>query len=828
MCRRMTNTDRVVLPALAWLAAAVAVGSVDPASAKSLYVLGGLGAEPGKLLVYDIQESGLLAFKQRSGEIAFEGESLIFPSGQVAMGIALDSKNDFLFVGCRSFVTVVDAKTLTVAGSGLAKSSCELARLSYDHDKKSLYCAERYKDSLFEFDWASSTTSLTEKKDSPATLANAWCQGIALDETRDLLYVACLNDPVRVFQTSNWSLVKTLQLSHPATSIAVDFNRQVIYTGGGYTGDLDLVRYDLTSGQERSVQVSPGAGVAGVAVDNETGLVYVTTGEDNASGGGCLKVYSPTLSLMQSLHLGGNPTGLVVSLSWTPPGVTNHPTAGISEVGGVAYAQPGDLVTYEVCLDSRADLHTLTGVVVEDQLPAEVNFVRVEGLAEIAGAYDPATHAFVYNRGTLEPNTTACFNLVVQVKEEALPGTTMTSLVTISSNEADPNTAATDVTVAYAPLHLTKQVVDDPNHVVVGDLVYIDAGSSLTYEVSIANPDNTYPIPEAIVVDTLPEEVDFVSVDGDDGVGYYDPNLHAYYRVYATFDPGTETHFWVTVWVHENVAAGTIITNSVWINDLWTPPTTAKAEVLIKQGPLTVSKTIVSPVNPDGGTVLAGVGETVTYQICVDNNDSNFVTHNVSVVDVLPTEVDFVSTGSGGVYDANLGTCTWAMSSLVPGERVCTELVVRVKGTAALQQTVTNTVVADSDETPPVQASAQFLTGEIVLQVSNLELLYSEAVCKGCSSQLQAVLTLPASVKRQDVNANEKLVLDPGGAKTTSQIVYGYDGKVKIRAFFDTTQLLASVEGYGRATVTVRGWLQSGRRFEGQKDILITSVMRRK
>jgi hypothetical protein len=81
---------------------------------------------------------------------------------------------------------------------------------------------------------------------------------------------------------------------------------------------------------------------------------------------------------------------------------------------------------------------------------------------------------------------------------------------------------------------------------------------------------------------------------------------------------------------------------------------------------------------------------------------------------------------------------------------------------------------------------------------------------------------------RQDVKATQKLVLDPGGTSATSQIVYGYDGRVKIRAFFDITELLRSVDGYGRVTVTVKGWLQSGRAFVGEQGLLITSAMRRK
>jgi len=224
--------------------------------------------------------------------------------------------------------------------------------------------------------------------------------------------------------------------------------------------------------------------------------------------------------------------------------------------------------------------------------------------------------------------------------------------------------------------------------------------------------------------------------------------------------------------------------------------------------------------------VYVGIGQTVTYRLVVDN-DNDLVTNNISLIDVLSAEVDFVSASLGGIYRSDLRSCIWTFDSLVPGENRSVDLVVRVNSKAVPLQAVTNTFVAESDETPPAQASVQFIPHDSILEVLNLELLYSEQVCEGCSDKLQAILTLPPEVKLADVNPNEMLVLEPGGARAT-QIVYGRDGKVKMRAFFDTAKLLESVDGYGRVTVTVQGWLRSGRGFVGHKGLLITSGMRHK
>ena len=818
-------TDRAV-PSL-WLCV-VAVTALGPAAtlpAKPIYGVSATAEYPTDLAVYEILGPA---------DVVPRGQYAIAQLGSGAMGIAIDSGNDVLFVTFEDSASLglVNAKTMSGQGRVAVTGASNLAGIVFDHDKRLLYCADRGMEDLYILEWAECGGGpvLQQKDGSPVRLPGSASLGIALDEINDLLFVTSAGDKVRVYRTSDWSLARTITLGRPAISVAVDFRRQAMYTGAGYMGDTALLRHDLTSDVETSVEVGPLAGVMGLAVDDKTGLVYLTTGRYLETGGDELQVYTSSLELLQNLFVGNNPTGLAIPLSgygWNPLVVAKRLVAGGREAQGAHYAQPGDVLTYEICFDNSTNTDAVTNVVVVDKLPAEVNFVSV-GVTSGEGVYDSVAHTFTYRCDSLAPNATGCFRLVVQVKADVPAGLTLTNRVTAVSAETFSASDSEDATIAYKPLALGKRVVIDPNQTVVGDTIYVDPGSSLTYEISVANPDNTYRTPEVVVVDTLPEQVTYLSDDGNDGRGYYDPNLHAYVRVYATMEPNAVCLFRVTVWVHDDVPTGTIITNSVLVNGLWSPPATAETTVVTKHRTLTVRKTIVSPISLNGGPVCAGIGDTVTYRICIDNTDSDFQTHNVFVTDVLPAEVDFVSAGSGGVYDPDSRACLWSFPVLEPNDVGCADLVVRVNDKAVLDQPVTNTVAARADETPPVEASVPFVPCQTSLQVQDLELIYSDPVNNDSSGLLQAVLTLPSSVRLQDVNADERLVLDPGGAKATTQIVYGRDGKVKIRAFFDTTQLLASVDGYGRVTVTVKGWLRSGRTFVGQKDLLITSTMRHK
>lgn len=62
--------------------------------------------------------------------------------------------------------------------------------------------------------------------------------------------------------------------------------------------------------------------------------------------------------------------------------------------------------------------------------------------------------------------------------------------------------------------------------------------------------------------------------------------------------------------------------------------------------------------------VYAYPGETLTYAVCFDNLDNDVAINNVTITDILPGEVAFVSASDGGQYDEQQHTVTWTIPSV--------------------------------------------------------------------------------------------------------------------------------------------------------------------
>ena len=82
--------------------------------------------------------------------------------------------------------------------------------------------------------------------------------------------------------------------------------------------------------------------------------------------------------------------------------------------------------------------------------------------------------------------------------------------------------------------------------------------------------------------------------------------------------------------------------------------------------------------------------------------------HNVTLVDTLPDEEDFVSASGGGIYDAVNHTVIWNIGALPAGApQRCVTLNVTVKPGTSPGTTITNYCTIDSDETPATTVTEQ-------------------------------------------------------------------------------------------------------------------------
>jgi uncharacterized repeat protein (TIGR01451 family) len=267
--------------------------------------------------------------------------------------------------------------------------------------------------------------------------------------------------------------------------------------------------------------------------------------------------------------------------------------------------------------------------------------------------------------------------------------------------------------VSFNPLRLTKTVKTSTGDVTsTKDLPQVTVGEELTY--SICFDHNDLPLTEVSVVDTLPAELAFVGATGDGTYGHYDSQTHTYTWSNPPLAGGPRQCLDLTCRVDPNTPAGQILTNSVTIDTLQTPPTTTEVEVVTVTPkvykPLHVSKTVVAGATGGGEATLASAyaGDEVTYRISFDNKANPYPVENVRLTDDLPPQATFVrATGDilFGHYEPITRTYTWSYPGMLPGDSNSVDLVVRLNDDVAGGVTITNTATIVSDNTLATRTS---------------------------------------------------------------------------------------------------------------------------
>jgi uncharacterized repeat protein (TIGR01451 family) len=126
--------------------------------------------------------------------------------------------------------------------------------------------------------------------------------------------------------------------------------------------------------------------------------------------------------------------------------------------------------------------------------------------------------------------------------------------------------------------NLSKSVVGT-----IDEIENIDPNDTITYRIYFDSNDFTRDVTDITVVDILPDEVSFVSTDGNEASGTYDPVTHTYTWQYPSLAPKSAIEMQLTVKVNPDVAPGTIITNFVTINSNETPPLTTSADIEVNE-----------------------------------------------------------------------------------------------------------------------------------------------------------------------------------------------------------------------------------------------------
>lgn len=271
----------------------------------------------------------------------------------------------------------------------------------------------------------------------------------------------------------------------------------------------------------------------------------------------------------------------------------------------------------------------------------------------------------------------------------------------------------------FFPLYLEKKIENTS-----GDdqqIPVVNPGELIDYLITYTSDRNTYPVTDVILTDTLPTEVTFVGLIRSDVEGVYNPSEHTYTCTYPSLLPSASGDVRLMVRVHDTVATDTIIANTATIDSYETEPTTTTAEAIVKPAilkPLIINKTIMAggEDTDDSEFRLIDVGEAITYAICFTNPNNSMVTQ-VSLLDVLPSEMTFLSaTGDSdvGYYDPNTHTYVCILSHLNAGESLCLELTAHVKPFTPAFTQVVNRVTIDSDQTEKTSAEVSAIVKPII------------------------------------------------------------------------------------------------------------------
>jgi|GEM_PF-2580464 len=213
-------------------------------------------------------------------------------------------------------------------------------------------------------------------------------------------------------------------------------------------------------------------------------------------------------------------------------------------------------------------------------------------------------------------------------------------------------------------------------------------GATVVYTVTVVNngPDDATGV---TVDDLLPTGVTYVS---DDSSGAYNAATGVWTVGDLADDASATINITVTV---DQDTAGDTITNTACTDyeEDEEPANDCDSVDIIPVDD--VEPTIDLEVTKDVDNGTPNEGDTIVYTISV-LNDSNTNATNVSVSDLLPTGVTYVSDDGAGAYVSATGV--WTIGSLAAGATAALNITATVdSGTAT--QTITNTACASADET---------------------------------------------------------------------------------------------------------------------------------
>jgi uncharacterized repeat protein (TIGR01451 family) len=402
---------------------------------------------------------------------------------------------------------------------------------------------------------------------------------------------------------------------------------------------------------------------------------------------------------------------------------------------------------------------TATGVIVSNQIPANVTFVSATGGAT------PTNSVLLVNLGSLAEGT----NVSVQIVVQPTAAGSLTNNFQVFANEFDPmlanNSASvvstvTNAVVVSADLRLIASASPEP----------VTVGSNLVYSIAITNRGPSA-ASGVIVSNRIPANVNFVSATGGStpsgGILLINLGLlaaGATNSVQVIVQPAVAGKLTNLFQVFAN-EFDPVLTNNV--------ATVVSTVTNAPPVPVDVALSLTAAPNP------VGVGAPLTYSLTVTNNSSTTAT-GVVVSNTLPPNVTVFSLlPSQGAATNQSGVVTYSVGSL-PNDSAATLAIVVIPNAAGL---LTNTASAFSLQTDsqPTNNYATNVTTAVSVPITNLVLTVLSAI----------------TLNPQTGLFEERIEVSNGGPATPSSVlvlISGLAANVKVYNATGTTNGLPYVQ----------------------------------
>ncbi|NIP55528.1 MAG: hypothetical protein GWN00_14405, partial [Aliifodinibius sp.] len=406
------------------------------------------------------------AYKIDSNQIDYQAEIQTPQHGDRAIDLAIDSGSSCIFVTYEgsNIIEIMNAKTLEHEGSVTAFGATLLAGIVFDEAKQKLYTVGMGTENLFVYFWDAADKTLIPDGINPKILTDLSppnAHGIALDANSNHLYVANLANIVHYYDTNDWSHIDYVNVGQTAVDIDIDSNRGYLYAGGYIYHDY-LLKLNLSTGIAEANDI--GAGVIGLAVDPNSGLVYTTTFHNQ------FRVYDTSVSPFNLTDYEDISAGCGVCVPTADvtykdpfPLVTLKKDANgvicvsplISQAEHEFLGDPYNWLYYNIKYDANGFADT--NVFITDHLPVEVDY----NSSDPCGLYDPIERTVTWEIPVMSASDSNTYRIQVAVNYYAKPGHKIFNLCEIESDRYYKYTTIDTNVCCYG-----------------GDIIYVDADAN--------------------------------------------------------------------------------------------------------------------------------------------------------------------------------------------------------------------------------------------------------------------------------------------------------------------------------------------------------------